>query len=326
MARSYVRIVTQIGKETTPGTAVAATKTLAGAMIDFSPELDVKRYRAAGKRLTTTSVLNKNWVAGKYDGVLSYNELPVFLDGLLGEASPASVGTGGYGRTYSLLDVQTATAKTYTLRRGDTTAAQVATQGQFKSFTMQSDRNEVKMNGTLVGQAIDNAGSLTSSIPQMTESPVSGNEVSIYVDSTSGALGTTALGCPFNFKINIPDLFSEKWCLNRANTSFADTPEIAVEPTISFDIEFSSQARALYDAVVLSSLPVRFIRFDALGANIGTGADYKIQWDFAAKIRSCKEVPDVDGVYAYTFEWDVVFNSAWAKAMNVYVVNATATI
>lgn len=429
MARAYVDILTQLGREETPGTPASAQKTLASLMLNFSPELDVKRYRAAGKKITTTSVLNRQWVTGNYEGGLSYNELAFILAGLIGAdgGAPAVVGTGGFGWTFNPKTEGADSPLTFTTRRGDADAAQVLAQTALKSLAIESSREEVTVNGNLVAQAINNAGTLTTltdevqaitksgtvtggtftitysaqttaaidfdataaeiqaalealsnlapgdvlvtggpistqrvqirfagalagtnvaeitinsgsltgggsyapstlqaggaAIPQIAESPVSGNEINVYVDTTSGGLGTTQIGCPFNFRINLPDRFNEKWCLNRSNSSFAETVAIATEPTISFDVEFNAQARALYDAVVQSSLPMRFIRFDALGANIGAGADYKIQFDFAAKIRSCREVPDQDGVYAYTFEWDIVHSSAWGKAMSCYIVN-----
>jgi hypothetical protein len=429
MARAYVDILTQLGREETPGTAVEAQFTLASLMMNFSPELDVKRYRAAGKKITTTSVLNRQWVTGNYEGGLSYNELVFILAGLIGAegGAPAVVGTGGYGWTFNPKTEGADSPVTFTARRGDADAAQVLAQTALKSLEIASSREEVTASGNLVAQAIDNTGALSSvtdevqaltksgtvsggtftltysgqetanidwdataaevqaalealsnidpgdvvvsggplpnsrlqirfsgalegtdvgaitvdgtnltgggslaistlraggaSIPQIAESPVSGNEINIYVDTAHGSLGNTQIGCPFNFRINLPDRFNEKWCLNRSNPSFAETVAIATEPTISFDVEFNAQARALYDAVVQNSLPMRFIRWNALGANIGAGADYLINLDFAAKIRSCREVPDVDGVYAYTFEWDIVHSSAWGKAASFYVVN-----
>ncbi len=433
MARAYTDILTQLGREETPGTAASAQKTMAALMVAFSPELDVRRYRAAGNKITTTSVLNRSWVQGNFEGGLSYNELAFLLAGLIGGNQPTVVGTGGYGWTFAPATAGIDSPLVFTGRRGDSVAAQVASQIQFKSLQLQSSRQENTVSGTLVGQSINNAGALTTltdevqalaitgsptggtftltyasqttaaipynataaqvqaalealsniavgdvfcvggplptarihirfagllagtnvaqitstdsltggttpataittlqaggaSIPQIAESPVSGNEIAIYVDSAYGSLGSTVLGCPFNFNINLPDRFNEKWCLNRNNTSFAETVAIATEPTISFQVEFNAQARALYDAIVTSSLPTRFIRFEAIGANIGAGADYTIQWDFAAKVRAAREVPDVDGVYAYEFEFDIVHSSTWGKAMSAYIVNTLAFI
>lgn len=427
MARSYVDILTQLGREEVVGSPASASKTLASLMFNFSPELDVKRYRASGKKVTTTSVLNRQWAIGNYEGALSYNELAFVLAGLVGGEQPVVVGTGGFGWTFAPLTEGRNSPVNFTARRGDAEAATIAKAVQLKSLTIESSREEATLSGDLVGQAVDNTGALTeltdeiqaitetgtvtggtftitysgqttaaidydataeeiqaalealsnlapgdvfvvggpiylrrvhirfagtlegtnvaeitvssasltgggtyvpstlqaggAAIPQIPESPVSGNEINIYVDTTFGGLGVTQIGCPFNFRINLPERYNEKWCLNRSDPSYKESVEIATEPTISFDVEFNAQARALYDAVVQNALPIRFIRFDTLGANIGAGADYQIQWDFAAKIRSCKEVPDVDGVYAYTFEWDIVHSPAWGKHMSCYIEN-----
>jgi hypothetical protein len=202
-----------------------------------------------------------------------------------------------------------------------------------------TNRVQLRFAGTLLGTNVAeitvNSGGLTgggsytpstllvggAAVGQIAESPVSGNEINLYVDTTSGGLGTTQIGCPMETRINLPERFNEKWCLNRSQASYTETVGIATEPTIAFDVEYNAQARALYDAVVQNSLPMRFIRFDALGANIGAGADYKIQWDFASSIRTAQEIKDRDGVYGYTFEWDIKHSPAWGKAMSCFIVN-----
>jgi hypothetical protein len=427
MARESKNIVVQLGKEETPGTAASGQRTLCALDIALSPELDVKRYRARGKNITTTSVLNRIWAQGDYSGVVSYNELALILFNLIGGSQPSPVGTGGYGWTFSPLSEGRDVPNPFTARIGDSEAAQIFSFMQAKTLELSATREEVQMNGSLVAYAPNNAGTLTTltdeveaitksgtvtggtftitysgqttsaiaynataatiqtalealsnlapgdvfvsggpistgrvqirfagtlagtdvtqitvdsssltgggtyvpstllaggaSVSQIAESPVSGNEINLYVDTSSGALGTTQIGCPLEIRISLPERFMEKWCLNRTNTSFSETVGIATEPTIEFDTEYNAQARALYDAVVLNSLPMRFIRFDALGANIGVGADYKIQWDFAASINKATEIKDRDGVYGYTFGWDIKHSTSWGKAMSCYIIN-----
>jgi hypothetical protein len=427
MARESKNILVQLGREETPGTPVSGQRTLCALDIGLSPELDVKRYRARGKNITTTSVLNRKWATGDYSGVVSYNELALILFNLIGSAPPAVVGTGGFGWTFNPLTEGRDVPNPFTARIGDAEAAQVFAFMQAKTLELTATREEVQMNGSLVAYAPDNAGALTTlgdevqaisptgvvsggtftityagqttaaiaynatpaaiqaalealsnlapgdvfvtggplptnrvqlrftgtllgtnvaeitvnsggltgggsytpstllvggaAVGQIAESPVSGNEINLYVDTTSGGLGTTQIGCPMETRISLPERFNEKWCLNRGQASYTETVGIATEPTIAFDVEYNAQARALYDAVVQNSLPMRFIRFDALGANIGAGADYKIQWDFASSIRTAQEIKDRDGVYGYTFEWDIKHSPAWGKAMSCFIVN-----
>lgn len=427
MARESKNIVVQLGREEIPGTPAAGQRTLCALDIGLSPELDVKKYRARGKNLTTTSVLNRKWAMGDYSGVVSYNELALILFNLIGSAQPAVVGTGGFGWTFNPLSEGRDAPNPFTARIGDVEAAQVFAFMQAKSLELTATREEVQMNGALVAYAPDNAGALTTmtdeveaitatgtvtggtytityagqttaaiaynataaaiqaalealsnlapgdvfvtggplpanrvhirfagtlagtnvaeitisslgltgggsyapstvlaggaTVAQVQESPVSGSEVNLYVDATFGALGTTQIGCPIETRISLPERFNEKWCLNRAQTSFTETVGIATEPTIEFDVEYNAQARALYDAVVQNHLPMRFLRWDALGSNIGAGADYRIQWDFAGSINSAKEIKDADGIYGYTFGWDIKHSPAWGKAMSCFIVN-----
>lgn len=429
MAREAASIVTQLGREETPGTAVSSYLTLSSLNLTVSPELDVKRYRAAGKRVSTTSVLNKKMGTGRYEGGASYNELAIILANLIGPTGqPAAVGSGGYGWTFTPNSTGPDTPYIYTARRGDSEAAQIYSYLFSKSLQMNVSRDEVTLSGDMAAYAPNNSGALTvatdeiqaitksgtvsggtftitysgqttsaiaydasaatiqaalealsnlapgdvfvsggpistgrvhirfagtlagtnvaaitvdstsltgggtygvstllsggASVPQITESPMSGNEFNLYVDTSSGGLGGTQIGCPIGVRINLPARFNEKWCLNRSQASFSEPVGIATEPTIAFDLEFNSAARSLYDAVVTNNLPTRFIRLDALGANIGSGADYTMQWDFAGSIRSAQELGDEGGVYGYTFEFDIKHNASWGKSMSCYVVNS----
>ena len=427
MARESASIVTQIGREETPGTPSSGYATLCALDVSVSPELDVKTYRAAGKRVPTTSVLNKKMGKGRFEGGVSYNELALILANLIGGDQPVAVGTGGFGWTFTPNSTGPDTPIIFTARRGDTEAAQIYSYLHSQSLQMTINRDSVEMSGDMAAYAPDNAGALTTltdeiqalsksgtvsggtftltyssqttaniawnataaavqaalealsniapgdvfvtggplpskrlhirfagtlagtnvsaitvdntnltgggslgistllaggaEVPQLTESPMSGNEINLYVDTSSGGLGGTQIGCPLEVRINLPERFKQKWCLNRSNTSFTEPVGIATEPMVEFDLEFNSAARALYDAVVTNNLPLRFIRVGALGANIGSGADYTMNWDFAASINMAKELKDADGVYGYTFGWNIKHSSAWGKAMTAYIVN-----
>src|SRR5262249_46171220 len=137
-------------------------RTLCAFDIDLSPELDVKRYRARGKRITTTSVLNRKWAMGDYKGVASYNELALLLFNLIGSDQPSTVGTGGFGWTFTPQSESADSPVPFTARIGDAEAAQIFSFMQSKSLELKATRESVEVNGSLVAYAPDNAGVLTT--------------------------------------------------------------------------------------------------------------------------------------------------------------------
>src|SRR5262245_33679369 len=153
MARESASIITQLGREETPGTPVSGQRTLCALDFELSPELDVKRYRPQGKRITTTSVLNRKWAMGNFSGVASYNELALILAMLIGGDQPAVVGTGGFGWTFTPNSSGPDSPINMTARRGDSTAAQVYSYLQAKTLNLNATREEVQFSGDVVAYA-----------------------------------------------------------------------------------------------------------------------------------------------------------------------------
>jgi hypothetical protein len=59
----------------------------------------------------------------------------------------------------------------------------------------------------------------------------------------------------------------------------------------------------------------------AVGANIGTSADYTLQMDFAVKLKNATPQEDVDGVYGYSFEFEVMDDATMGRPYSINVVN-----
>ncbi len=93
--------VSQIGVETTPGVAVAATRRLVSMGLPLSPAREIQEFRPPGFKFTTGHVETRQWSEGSIgDGSgLSYNEVQYPLSSLLSKVTPVQLGTTAIGRS-----------------------------------------------------------------------------------------------------------------------------------------------------------------------------------------------------------------------------------
>lgn len=327
-ARSDVNIVTQLGVEVTPGTAVAANKRLPDINVEIMPEHDKKFYRGAGYKFNTIGVMNKNWSSGKYDGPLNFTSLAYILASYANYAAPASVGTGGNGWTFNPGIGGTAdTIKTYTIEQGDSTDAEQATNAIFNSLDIEITRDDGKVSGDVVSKGFSVGNTLTATPTTIANTPVSMNDMSIYLDSSSGGLGGTKLTDVFRLSIKLPKKYELKWVIDAAQTSWADLVEVYMTPKLTLEAEFSSQMRTLYNTLKADNVSNYFLRAQAVGNNIGAGADYTFRSDFALQFTDAKPQRKGNGsVYAYNFEFEIMADPTWTKAWQIYLVNALSAL
>ena len=83
----------QVGIETTPGVAIAASKKLLATSIVPSAKTEADAFRAAGNKYASFVTLNKEWSEASLEGKLTYNEILYLLVSLLSQPTPAQQGT-----------------------------------------------------------------------------------------------------------------------------------------------------------------------------------------------------------------------------------------
>ena len=64
----------QIGVETTPGTAVTASKRLLSVGFKQGIKVDTKAEMSQGFKLPTAVSIGKDWTEGTFDGYAGYND------------------------------------------------------------------------------------------------------------------------------------------------------------------------------------------------------------------------------------------------------------
>ena len=326
-ARADVNIITQLGVEVTPGTAVATTVKFPSIDVDFSPEHTKQFFRGAGQKFNTIGVMNKNWTAGSYKGPLNYTELAYILSSYSNYAAPSAVGTGGKGWTFNPALSSEDTTKTYTLERGDAGDAAKVANAIFNSCDIEITRDTGTVSGEVLGKLFSFGNTLTPANTFILNQPVSMNDMSVYLDSTSGALGSTKLTDVFRISIKLPKKYDLKWVIDAAQTSWADIVSQYMTPKLTIEAEATSQMRTLYNTLKADNVGNYFFQAKAIGENIGAGADYTNRISAALQMTDAKENRKGNGdVYAYNFEFEVMGDTTWAKAWEIYLVNTLAAL
>jgi len=161
--RAAVDTILQIGVEHDYGVRVAATRRLPGVNISLNPQAEFQLFRARGFNVPTTSVPQKMWANGTWNGIADYNQVVYPLSGLIGlqtVAEPATPGGATNARSWLFAPVSSGKdplPKSFTIEEGDEDAVQVGEGLKFSSFGLEWTNDASNMTGNLFARfPIDN--------------------------------------------------------------------------------------------------------------------------------------------------------------------------
>ncbi|MGH2520156.1 MAG: hypothetical protein ACRDF8_10160, partial [Chloroflexota bacterium] len=157
---------------------------------------------------------------------------------------------------------------------------------------------------------------------QMPIAPVLGSQIDVYIDSSAAALGTTKMTRVFSGEWSIASKYKPIWTLNSANTSFtAHIEDSAIKATAKLELE--ADDNGMNPLVNMRAGSTQFIRIAATGPQIDSSPafDYMVQIDMAAQVSAPQEFKDSDGVYAIGYDFTLVTDDTWGKAMSILIQN-----
>lgn len=236
----------QLGKETTPGTSVAATTVWRGAASFIEDQRVVSIVEEMVGILGGT---NRSYIPELMAGIklssteATFEQLPYLLvmSGFC-TASGTQDGTGSdyiYTATVPTTSTLSMTGKTYSFRGGDDHEAELMEYGFCSEFTIKGAvREAVMVEGTLLGrQAAASSFTGALSLPTVDEALVQKSKV--YLDDVSGSYGTTqvsstVVGFEVKVKTGIVPLFTMDGTLYFTKLLQAD-PEITGKVTFLHD-------------------------------------------------------------------------------------------
>lgn len=161
--RAAVDTILQIGVEHDYGVRVAATRRLPGVNISLNPQAEFQLFRARGFNIPTTSVPQKLWANGTWNGIADYNQMIYPLSGLIGlqtTSEPSTPIGATNARSWLFAPVSSGAdplPKSFTIEEGDSDAVQVGEGLKFSSFGLEWTNDASNMNGNLFARfPIDN--------------------------------------------------------------------------------------------------------------------------------------------------------------------------
>jgi hypothetical protein len=325
--RASVTQSVQIGVEVTPGTAVNSDKLLQSLAIELGQAADFNRFRPGGQKYASQIVPGREWTEFTLAGVSSFSELVYPLSSVAVSTTPTTVGTTGRQWIFTPAARTEDTVKTFTIEQGGAVRAQEASYGLFTSLELTFNRGEVTVGGSGIAQRLTDGITMTASPTAIQEKPILPNMVDVYLDSTSGALGTTKLTRAFEVVFNIGDRFNPVWPLNTALTSFGS--HVETEPSVGGSLFLEADAQGMAYLTNLRAGDTRYLRIGCISSELaGTGQNYQLLIDAAVKFNDAIAFEDADGVYAARLPFEVIYDSAWSggRAYQVTLVNQVSAL
>lgn len=333
MAKSYAGWpynVCQLGRESTAGTAVAATSIWRGAFGGFKDER--KREVAeedVGILVNTQRTYDTMYGASVTipDTPLTFEQILHLLEASIGTVSPTGAGPYVYAYAPSLTDTPN-TIKTYTLRIGNKVATadqRIIPYGTLKELKLSGKQGEAwMMGGSWQGNRVT-TGSLTAALSLAAVEEAIFAKTSLYIDATGGTIGTTQKsGVLMGFELTynpaieyVPvgdgNLYSVAHKIGRATVGFRMTLELEQDTGVST----VNAERTFYESNTL-----RLIQVSIAGSSSRT-----LVIKLAAKYDSVSE-PEKQGEHntTVTFEGHCDYSSADSLFFSVTVTNNLASV
>lgn len=323
--RATLLQTTQIGVESTMGTAVAANKLLLGTSIEAKIEAEVKTYRPSGQKFATVTALGKEWASAALSGPLTYTDWTYLMASAIAYAAPAQqAATIAYKWTASMSQTDEDTIKSYTIEVGGPVRAHKLALGLVNNLGYMINRDEATIKGSLIGQRITDGITMTATPTAIALVPVLPTQVDVTLDSASGSLGTTKLLRVLGIDFETGDRYSPVWPVDSAQTSFATYVE--KEPAPKFKLKMAADSVGMARLTELRAGTKVFIRVKGTGALIASTYYYTFQHDICGIVSEPSDFSDEDGVYAIEWTFTPVYDSSWGKSMEFQITNTLTAL
>jgi hypothetical protein len=323
--RASVGMTQQIGVETTEGTSTAANKLLQSLSFALSPQIETSRFKPMGTKFDALVTPGKDFSQADISGQATYEELQYLFSSALKKVTPTVSGTTGQLWTIEPSNVAEDTVATYTVEQGSSVRAHKATGVIVTDFSITFNRDSVEVGGTAMGQLFSDGITLTATPTALPLVPVLPSQVSVYLDPTGAALGTTKLLRVLEVEIGMGSRFGPLWPLNSALASYA--AHIETEPDATLRLLMEADTAGMAQLATLRAGSTSFVRVEAIGGVIGAGpATFKLTVDTAVKFEALNSLDDQDGVYGAEWSARIVQDATWGKSISVKLINSQTAL
>lgn len=314
----------QLGRETTAGTAVAATTIWRGmgTLEDQRETVFVEEDIGYLSGVDRTYQPRLQAALSMPSVPATFEQLPHILDAGIAVATPAADSTGsGDVYTYTFPTTSAPTVKTYTLEGGDNEAAEEIEYAFVQSFTLEGSAGEALMvSAEWLGRQVSTSSfTTTATLPTVEEILFSKGK--LYIDAADGTIGTTQkastlLSATLNVNTGMAPVFTAD-----GNLYFTFTKNVGSEVTL--DITFEHDGTATAEKAAWRAQTPRLIRLQWEGAALGTAGNYTyktLRVDLAGRWESFAALEDQDGNDVVTGTFRARYNATASKYAEIVVV------
>ena len=321
---------TQLGRETTPGTPVAATLIWRGP---FSGLSDDRTRNQVEEQTGTVVSAERSYDTALLGGLsmketeLTYEQVLHILEAGLMTATPS--GAGPYTYAYSIpFNGSVPTIKTYTIESGNivATADQMEMEYSFvNDFTLSASAGEAwKMSANWVGRQLTVAARTAGLSLQAVEEAILA-KTKLYIEDSGGNYKPTTqvTGVLMGFNLSV----TTGWKIvpvGDGNLTFAGIkwtkPEITF--TITYELEQDGSAsRVATERAAYDTNRVRLLRLETLGSSSRALDIY-----FAARYDNFDDYQNSDGNTTVQANGRIVYSPTDAAFLNIDVTNNLASL
>lgn len=317
--------IVNIGVETTSGTPVSANKRLSALMIEPQIKTEHNKYRGSGYKFPSISSMSKEWVEADLSGPVTYTELVYLLSSVMGTATSITAGTTDQTWVFDM-DIDGAdTPKTYTVEWGDATRALEFAYGLVRDLTLSFSRESAELSGTMLGYAISDGITLTSSPTAIALLPAHPTELSVkFADAQASLTAASVLTRVVSMEWALTDRYNPAYFIN-SSTSW--TAAIEGEPKLAVKVKMEKDAAGMGLITQMRTGATKFIRIAGISTTMVTGAiPYSFQIDTACKVISEPTFSDEDGIACIEWEMEGFIDSTWGRTTQATVVNNLSSL
>lgn len=333
MANPSILQNTLWGPEATAGTAPDPVEYyLAGLSVTFAPAAgEAEAFRPEGQKFGTFTVPSGTEHAQiSLSGKPTYDELAWLFAGLFGWIEPTDDGANAYTWDWSPTEDTADLRLTYTLDRGTTSLAERVVYATMTGLSLTFRRAGIDLAGTMIGQKVDDSGGGIDATPEeVTIQPLLGQNVTIYLED---AYADLAAADPqesiFQVELNFTDAAGPVFNLNKAETGFKETVDLAPTFGGTISIEKNTDGEALrVDMRAGTKKWLRISVVDDTVIDVGPpDVTYSLIMTMPIYLTNPGDQQDQDGVFALGFNFTGVYDASEDFTIAVELICTQATI
>jgi hypothetical protein len=318
--------------EAVPGTPLAATKKFTSIELRPAMGADIYDIFGQGDQYARGTGLNTEWTDLAMTGMPTFDEMtPIgaLFFGAPTITTPAGA-TNARQHAWTGVNGTIPTLKAITYEYGDSNRAHRISYVHGRDFTLNFARSGdgVSVDGTLMGQAMSDAFSLTGGTAALPFYPIEGVKADVYLDSTFAGIGTTKLTRAFSASFSLGNLWESGTPLNSTQTSFSYVVPTRVDA--GFTLRLGADEIGMPIGISYRLGTVYYVRVEVkngveIDAAIAT-SEYRLTLDLPVKCVEPGSFDEETGLLVIEPTFRLVNDATAAFAWRLQVVNAQTAL